>query len=141
LPDVTPRGFWLDGRRWHTPHPDDAEALVDGLVRRNVLVRDPMVAEALRGGRPRVSSRTVERRFRAATGLTRGGIEQIGRVRVAAGLLAGGKLVEDVVGRLGYYDEPHLARMLRRYVGRSAQQLRTGEGGALALDLAQFTTS
>jgi len=47
----------------------------------------------------------------------------------------------DVVQQCGYYDEPHLARKLRRYVGRSAQQLRAGTGGALALDPAQCTTS
>jgi hypothetical protein len=141
LPDVSRRGFWLDGRRWHTPRPDDAEALVAALVRDGALVRDPVVTEVLRGARPGVSDRTVERRFRAATGLTRGAVEQIARVRHAAELLAAGELTEDVVEKLGYYDEPHLARMLRRYVGRTAQQLRTGVGGAIALDRAQLTTS
>ena len=63
------------------------------------------------------------------------------RVRAAAGMLAQGALVHDVVSRLGYYDEPHLARMLRRYVGRSAQQLRAADGGAIALDSTHDTTS
>ena len=49
LPDVSRRSFWLDGRRWETPHADDAEALVNGLIRDGVVVRDPLVAEALRG--------------------------------------------------------------------------------------------
>ncbi len=31
--------------------------------------------------------------------------------------------------------------MLRRYVGRSAGQLRAADGGAIALDVAQYTTS
>jgi AraC-like DNA-binding protein len=43
--------------------------------------------------------------------------------------------VGEVVSSLGYYDEPHLARALRRYVGRTASQLRTGAGGALALSV------
>jgi len=141
LPDVRARSFWLDGRRWQTPDPEDAELLVDRLVRHEVLVRDPVVAGALRGESPSVSPRTVERRFRAATGLTRGAVAQIERVRTAAGLLAGGASVGDVVAKLDYYDEPHLARMLRRYVGRTAQQLRDGAGGAVGLDPAQFTTS
>ena len=141
LPDVRSHSFWLDGRRWQTPDADDAEPLVDDLVRHGVLVRDPVVTAVLRGDRPALSPRTVERRFRGATGLTRGAVAQIERVRAAAGVLAAGGLVVDVVDKLGYYDEPHLARMLLRYVGRSAQQLREGAGGALALDPAQYTTS
>jgi hypothetical protein len=141
LPDVRSRSFWLDGRRWKTPDADDAELLVDHLVRHGVIVRDPVVAEVLGGDRSALNLRTVERRFRAATGLTRGAAAQIERARTGARLLAGGSPVADVVERLGYYDEPHLARMLRRYVGRSAQQLRSGAGGAIGLDLAQRITS
>ena len=114
---------------------------MDHLVRHGVLVRDPVVTGVLRGDRSELSSRTVERRFRLATGLTRGAVAQIERVRTAAGMLAAGASVGHVVEKLGYYDEPHLARMLRRYVGRSAQQLRSGAGGAIALDPAQYTTS
>ncbi|MFI6028085.1 helix-turn-helix domain-containing protein [Amycolatopsis magusensis] len=135
LPDVTSRKFWLDGERWEMPGADDAEALVERLVRHGSVTRDPMVADICRGHRPAVSERTVERRFRAATGLTRGAVRQIERIRAAAVLLASGTATTDVVGVLGYYDEPHLARALRRYVGRTAQQLRAGEGdGAIALD-------
>ncbi|MBN6040202.1 helix-turn-helix transcriptional regulator [Amycolatopsis sp. 195334CR] len=134
LPDVTGRRFWLDGGHWELPGADDAEALVARLVRDGVVLRDPLVTEVHRGYRPPVSDRTVERRFRTATGLTRGAVRQITRVRSAAVLLASGASAADVVLRCGYYDEPHLARALRRYVGRTAQQLRDGEGGALALD-------
>ena len=56
-------------------------------------------------------------------------------------MLATGERVADIVDRLGYFDEPHLARMLRRYIGRSAQQLRSGAGGAIGLDIAQRTRS
>ncbi|MCC9154188.1 hypothetical protein LZP81_05835 [Streptomyces parvulus] len=41
----------------------------------------------------------------------------------------------DVVAKLGYFDEPHLARALRACVGRTAGQLREGAGGPIALDL------
>jgi len=50
LPDTTRRTFRLDGARWETPGPDDAEALVERLVRAGIVVRDPLVAEA--GGAP-----------------------------------------------------------------------------------------
>lgn len=141
LPDATRRTFRLDGVRWETPGPDDAEAFVGRLVRSGAVVRDPLVTEVRRGYRPGVSGRTVERRFRAATGLTQGAVRQIERVRKASALLAGGVPFAEVVSRLAYFDEPHLARALRRYIGRTARQLREGTGGAIALDLDQPTTS
>jgi hypothetical protein len=141
LPDTTRRTFRLDGARWETPGPDDAEALVAGLVRAGIVVRDPLVSEVLQGHRPVVSGRTVERRFRAATGLTRGAVRQIERARSAAELLAAGDPAPDVVAKLDYFDEPHLARALRTYVGRTVRQLREGTGGAIALHLDQRLTS
>ncbi|MFI0406195.1 helix-turn-helix domain-containing protein [Actinomadura sp. 3N508] len=141
LPDTTRRTFRLDGARWETPGPDDAEALVERLVRAGIVVSDPLVAEVLRGHRPDVSERTVERRFRAVTGLTQGAVRQIERARTAAGLLAAGDPAADVVAKLDYFDEPHLARALRSYVGRTAGQLREGAVGAIALDLDQRSTS
>ncbi|MCU7726624.1 helix-turn-helix domain-containing protein [Actinoplanes sp. KI2] len=141
LPDTTRRTFRLDGARWRTPGLDDAEALVASLVRAGIVVRDPLVADVLRGHRPAVSGRTVERRFRAATGLTRGAVRQIERARTAAASLAAGDPAADVVARLDYFDEPHLARALRAYVGRTAGQLREGAGGAIGLDVDQRLTS
>ncbi|MFI8165571.1 helix-turn-helix domain-containing protein [Streptomyces sp. NPDC085931] len=141
LPDTTRRTFRLDGARWPTPAADDAEALVERLVGAGIVVRDPLVAEILRGHEPTVSGRTVERRFRVATGLTRGAVRQIERARTAAELLAAGDTAADVVAKLDYFDEPHLARALRTYVGRTAGQLRDGTGGAIALDLGQRLTS
>ncbi|GAA4469154.1 helix-turn-helix domain-containing protein [Phytohabitans houttuyneae] len=140
LPGTTHRTFELDGDRWETPGPDDAEALVERLVRAGALVRDPLVAEVRRGHRPPVSDRTVERRFRAATGLTQGAVRQIERAREAATLLAAGAPVADVVTGLEYFDAPHLAHALNRYVGRTARQLREGTGGAIALSLDQRTS-
>jgi hypothetical protein len=141
LPDTTRRTFRLDGVRWETPGPDDAEALVDRLVRAGAVIRDPLLAEVRQGHRPAVSARTVERRFRAATGLTQGAVRQIERARRASALLAAGAAVPEVVCGLDYFDEPHLARALRRYVGRTAGQLRDGSGGAIGLDLPQPATS
>ncbi|QLY30704.1 helix-turn-helix domain-containing protein [Nocardia huaxiensis] len=141
LPDVTDRSFWLAGTHWETPHSDDAEALVERLVRDGVLVLDPLVADVVRGHDPAASERTLERRFKAATGLTQGAVRQISRAREAALLLSAGEQSGDVVEKLGYYDEPHLARALRQYVGRTAGELRERGGGAIALDLGQRRTS
>lgn len=61
--------------------------------------------------------------------------------REAATLLAAGVPIAQVIARLGYFDAPHLARALRRYVGVTARQLRDGIDGAIALNLDQRTTS
>jgi hypothetical protein len=72
--------------------------------------------------------------------MTQGAVRQIERARGASALLAAGIPVSDVVSKLGYFDEPHLARALRRYVGRTARQLREATGGAIGLDIDQPTT-
>jgi hypothetical protein len=127
LPGATRRSFWLDGSAWRLPDYDNAEGFVRRLVRQDVLVRDPVVVAALRGAPADVSERTVQRRFLAATGLTRDAIRQIGRVRQAAVLIQQGLPVHQVVYQLGYFDQPHLARSLTRFIGRTVTQLRAGD--------------
>ncbi|NUT17996.1 MAG: helix-turn-helix domain-containing protein [Hamadaea sp.] len=141
LPDVTRRTFPLAGDRWESPGPDDVEALVARLVRAGAVVRDPLVGEVRRGHPVELSPRSVERRFRVATGLTQGAVRRIERARAAAALLAAGTPIADVVFELDYFDAPHLAVALRRFIGRTAVQLREGVGGAIALDLDQRVTS
>ncbi|MEV1292120.1 helix-turn-helix domain-containing protein [Pseudonocardia sp. NPDC049635] len=134
LPDTVRRRFELPGGSWEIPSADDAEALVARLVRDGAVERDPLVTAVAGGARPDAHERTVERRFRRATGLTRNGVRRIRRARSAAEALAAGQDVAVVVAAHGFYDEPHLARDLRRYVGRTAGRLRSGTGGAIALD-------
>ncbi|TYB47331.1 helix-turn-helix domain-containing protein [Nonomuraea sp. PA05] len=123
IPDATRRSFHLKGSAWRLPGYDDAEAFVRRLVREEILVLDPVVAAVL-GGRPAgVSERTVQRRFVAATGLTQGAVQRIGRARQAVALIRDGVPAHDVIHRLGYFDQPHLSRSLVRYVGRTATRL------------------
>jgi methylphosphotriester-DNA--protein-cysteine methyltransferase len=75
------------------------------------------------GGMPDVGTRSVQRRVALATGLTQSGIRQIERARQAAILLGEGVASLEVVNRLGYYDQPHLARSLTRFIGRTATDL------------------
>lgn len=124
IPDVTRRSFWLKGSTWHLPGYDNVEEFTRRMVREGVLVRDPIVAEVLRGASPDVSERTIQRRFVAATGLTQGAVRQIRRARQAAALIREGVPVHEVTSQLGYFDQPHLARSLARFVGRTATQLR-----------------
>ena len=59
------------------PHAANADVFVDRLVRRGLVVRDPIVAESCRRTSARVSTRTLQRRVARATGLTRTTIRQI----------------------------------------------------------------
>jgi hypothetical protein len=134
-PHSTPRTFVLEGDEWEIPGYENAETFVDRLVRTGLLVRDPLVADVLAGDTPLlVTPRSVQRRVAAATGLTQGTIRQIERARRAAMLLLQGEAAADVVHRVGYHDQPHLARSLNRFVGRKATRLqRPADGEILSL--------
>jgi hypothetical protein len=127
IPGATRRSLWLKGSAWHLPDYDNAEAFVRRMAHEGVLERDPIVDAVLRGDAPDVSERTVQRRFVAATGLTGGAVRQIERARRAAVLIQDGVPARDVVHRLGYFDQPHLARSLARFIGRTATQLSDPE--------------
>lgn len=122
-PHAADGAFFLRGEEWEIPHIDDAELFVEKLVRAGVIVRDPLVEEVVWGGIAKVGSRSVQRRVASATGLTQSAIRQIERARHAAVLLGDGATPLDLVHRLGYYDQPHLAKALRRFIGRTATQL------------------
>jgi AraC-like DNA-binding protein len=125
LPDVSRRRFHLAGWTWDVPSYENAEAFVAALVREEVLERDRLVADLHLGASTDLSPRTAQRRFVAATGLTRGTARQIDRARDAAILLHKGRAIIDVIEELGYYDHAHLGRSLKRYVDRTPTQLRS----------------
>jgi hypothetical protein len=130
LPAAGSRTFWLHGAAWPFPDYEQADAFVDRLVRDGLLVRDPVVAAAVQGHPPGVSVRSVQRRFRQATGLTQGTVRQIDRARHAMALLQRGVPILDVVHEAGYYDQPHLTRALKRWLGQTPAQI----AGARSVD-------
>lgn len=73
---------------------------------------------------PLVTPRSVQRRVVAATGLTQSTIRQIERARLAALMLREGQPAADVAHRAGYYDQPHMTRSLKRFLGLTATQLQ-----------------
>jgi AraC-like DNA-binding protein len=122
--DVRGRRVTLRGDVWELPSFENAEDFVASLARAGVLRRDPVVADIAAGAEDHgLTPRTMQRRVLAATGLTRGAIRQIERVRAAAAMLQRGTPALEIVHELGYYDQPHLARSLTRFIGRSATEL------------------
>lgn len=125
-PHTTAETFVLRGEEWSLPGFESAEQFVGRLVREGILIRDPLVSDIVSGSMPNVSTRSVQRRIAAATGLTHGSIRQIERARHAALLLGEGLRPLDVVHRLEFYDQAHLARSLTRFIGHTATDLRRG---------------
>jgi AraC-like DNA-binding protein len=123
LPEATSRSFWLHGAAWEFPTYDNADTFVDRLVCEGLLVREPLVGAALAGEVTDYSLRTAQRHFLRATGLTHSAIRQIERARYATFLLRQGVPILEVVLAAGYFDQPHLTRALRHYIGRTPAHL------------------
>ena len=123
LPEATNQAFWLLGMAWKTPTYDNADIFINRLVREGLLVREPVVEAVLQGHVKDLSLRSVQRRFLRATGLTHNTVYQIERAQQAAALLRQGVPILDTVDRLGYADQPHLTRALKRYIGHTPAQI------------------
>jgi hypothetical protein len=124
LPEAARRNsFWLNGSVWQFPDYENAETFVDWLVRQDVLVRDPVVNAVLQGRPQETSARTVRHRFLRATGLTHSHIRQVERAQRAAALLQQGVSILDTVHAAGYFDQPHLTRSLKQWIGYTPSRL------------------
>ena len=123
LPDAGTRSFWLHGSAWELPDFENAESFVTRLVRKGLLTRDRVVDEAQRQQLDGVSIRSAQRHFVRTTGLTQNTIRQIERARYATVLLQNGMSTSQVVSDAGYYDQPHLCRALKRFIGQTPAQI------------------
>ncbi len=124
LPVTADGRFWMEGGCWEIPGFETAEVFVARLVRQGSLARDPAVAAAVAGDPQPLGRRSVQRRFRHATGLTPGQFRQIERARHAAQLLEGGAAILDVAYSTGYADQAHLTRSLTRLIGQTPLKIQ-----------------
>ncbi|MCA0456077.1 MAG: helix-turn-helix domain-containing protein [Chloroflexi bacterium] len=123
LPDASSHSFWLNGASWQLPTFENVETFVERLVREDVLAVEPVVNSVMQEEEQNVSFRTVRRRFLQATGLTPKIIQQINRAQQASDLLQQGVSILDTVYQLGYSDQPHMTRSLKRFIGTTPAQL------------------
>lgn len=130
LPEAAGSRFWLHGSAWQPPDFENVEEFIARLVRDGALEVDPVVRarleEPTESPHPAIPARTVRHRFQHATGLSRKQIEQITRARRAETLLRQGAPILDTVYQLGYYDQPHLTRALKRWIGFTPAQIFSG---------------
>lgn len=123
LPEATSKSFWLHGSIWQLPNFENADTFVNRLVRDGLLVLDPVVGDLLHKAPIDISTRTAQRHFLRATGLTYRAFGQIERARYAASLLKQGVSILDTVYQAGYFDQPHLTRSLKHFIGLTPAQM------------------
>jgi methylphosphotriester-DNA--protein-cysteine methyltransferase len=123
LPAASATTFWLGSKAWPFPTYEHAETFVDRLVRAGLLLRDPLVEEALQGHLTDLTPRSVQYRFLHALGISQSAARQIERARYATVLLQQGVSVADTMWQAGYYDQPHLSRSLKRFIGQTPAEL------------------
>lgn len=109
--------FRLEGFKFEIPGFDNAEVFVQHLLRRGLLTRDERVAAALAGDDEAIHTRTAQRHFLHATGMSHTALKQIDRARRATLLLREGLAPSDVAYETGYFDQAHLTRSLRKLIG------------------------
>jgi AraC-like DNA-binding protein len=123
LPKAARQSFWLDGSVWQFPDYENADTFVNRLVHHGLLVHEPVVDAVSRGQPHDLSLRSVQRRVLQATGMSRRDSRLIERARYATVLLRQGTTAPEVVNKAGYFDQPHLIRSLKRFIGQTPTQI------------------
>ncbi len=119
LPAATSRTFWLNGSVWEYPDFENADVFAARLARAGVITRDPAVDRMQRGGARAQSVRSEQRHFLRATGLSHRAARQIERARYATNLLRDGVSILDTVHEAGYFDQAHLTKSLKHFIGQT----------------------
>jgi hypothetical protein len=127
LPSASSRSFWLDGSAWEYPTFENVETFVKRLMARGLIVTDGCVRATIEGATQWQSTRTLQRHFLRATGLSPSAIHQIERARQAVSLLKQGLPILDVVHQAGFYDQAHLTKAMNRFVGQTPAELQRGD--------------
>ncbi|MBV9875624.1 MAG: AraC family transcriptional regulator [Verrucomicrobia bacterium] len=72
------------------------------------------------------TKRYTQRHFLQSTGITYARFQQIQRARYATTLLREGASIADVIVGAGYFDQPHLTRSLKRFIGDTPSNIIQG---------------
>ena len=123
LPETVKNSFQLFGDTWEFPNFENVEPFVDRLIQKDLLTRDQVVEDVLRGKTQELSLRSIQRRFLHVTGLTYKSIQQIERARQALTLLQSGVPISETAYQAGYFDQSHLTRSVKRLLGQTPAQI------------------
>jgi len=123
LPGAASKSFWLKSSTWQLPDFENVDTFVNRLGRDEILVLDPIVDAASREELLDIPARTMRHHFLRATGLTQSRIHQMKRAQHATALLQQGVPILDIVHEVGYFDQPHLNRALKQFIGHTPTQI------------------
>ena len=124
LPMPGDETFLLAGLEFPLPTYATVDEFIADLERLDLLSDDPVAMAALRGDEPGTSTRSVQRHVATSTGLSANRIRQIVRARQAAERLMLGDPILDVAHDLGYADQAHLTRDVKRLTGYTPGQTK-----------------
>ncbi len=126
LPDAATRAFWLNGSSWEYPDFENADTFVTRLAREGIIARDFAVGAMLEREDALFPIRSAQRHFVRSTGITYRTLRQIERARYATMLLKQGLSILDTMDSAGYFDQPHLTRALKHFVGSTPMEIARG---------------
>jgi len=115
--------FVLAGETFEIPTYETAETLVEAMTARSVVKMDDVVASILNGDEKALSDRAKQRHFSEVTGLTRKSLEQIRRAQEAVRQLQDGKRPIDVAMEVGFTDQAHLSKSLKKIMHRKPSEI------------------
>ncbi|MEM9953008.1 MAG: helix-turn-helix domain-containing protein [Chloroflexota bacterium] len=122
LPSVNANSFELDGT-WKFPELDDAEDFIEELFKYGYLMRNSVVEAVLEGCTTDLSTRSIQRHFQKTVGIPQRTLYQIERAYRAVELLKNGYSILDTVHEIGYFDQPHLTRCLKLFIGQTPAKI------------------
>lgn len=123
LPKASSQSFWLRGAAMAFPDFENVDIFLHRLAREQTLVHDSSIRAALENPLDDISPRTLRHRFLRATGLTQTQIRQMHRAQRAERLLQQGVSILDTVEAAGYFDQPHLTRSLKQWIGHTPAEI------------------
>jgi AraC-like DNA-binding protein len=115
--------FALGGVELPLPTFEDAEALVDKMIAAGLLQSNDLVAKAFSANPKAASKRSVQQHFKTITGITQKDFEQIRRAQEAVRLLKSGASAAAVAADLGYTDQPHMIKSIKKIMGHLPSNL------------------
>jgi hypothetical protein len=122
LPMLSKTTFLLGGHVLEVPTYETFDSFVAELEDKELLSEDPIVRAVLEGKKYGASLRSVQRRFGQAIGMTPAYIMQIERAWQAVELLKLGIPIVEVVHELGYSDQAHLNKSVKKMTGYTPRQ-------------------
>ena len=115
--------FKYSGSAFEIPRYENVEQFIQKLVRQQVLHTDKVVTDTLAGVRGLISNRTIERHFKATTGMSYTYIAQIIRAQKSTEALRSQQPIVRVALDFGYADQSHMTRQIKHFLGHTPLQI------------------